>query len=206
MDEVPEIVYLECPDCEDVTAHDVLKGKLGKSSLDATLRCEECNRVSTRVIELPKIIKVKIVVSEGRTSEASEMELESDDLLTVGDEFLLDDGRRARINALELTDGRRVDKAQAPSISTIWTILFDVLNLKVSINDVQKTHAKYIEADPDDEFYVGQTLSFSEMDCVIHSIKIKERLMRRGSTEARNIIRIYGKLKKKSYPVLETEE
>ena len=203
MRETPEIVYFECPDCNDTTVHDVLKGKMGKVTLDATLKCQDCGRVCSATIEIPRELTVKIVVSEGRNSETATLDLESDDLLVVGDEFLLDDGRRVRINALELNDGRRVKKAQAPDISTIWSILFDVLNVKVSINDVQKTHARYVRSEPDDEFYVGQTLSFRDMDCLIHSIKIKERMIRRGTAEARDIVRIYGKLRKKSYPVLE---
>jgi len=203
MREIPEIVYFNCPECDDITVHDVLKGKMGKATLDATLKCQDCGRVFSTVVEIPRVITTKIVVSEGRNSEPTTIDLESDDLLVVGDEFLLDDGRRVRINALELNDGRRVKKAQAPDISTIWSILFDVLNVKVSINDVQKTYARYVRSEPDDEFYVGQTLSFRDMDCLIHSIKIKERMIRRGTAEARDIVRIYGKLRKKSYPVLE---
>lgn len=206
MKEIPEIIYFDCPDCDDVTPHDVLKGKMGKTSLEATIRCQGCNRVFTTIVNIPKIIPTKVIVSEGPDSEITSIDLESDDLLMVGDEFFLDDGRRVKITALELHDGRRPKKAQATEIETIWVIFFDIINIKVSINDVQKTYARYLEAEPDDEFYVGQTLGFGDIDCLVHSIKIKDRMIRRGSAEARNIVRIYGKLRKRSYPVLEIEE
>lgn len=206
MREVPEVIYFDCPDCDEVTAHEVLKGKLGKSSLEATIRCEECRRTFTTIVNLPKILTAKVVVSDGPTSEATSIELESDDLIVLGDEFFLDDGRRVKITGVDVADGRKVKKAQATEVTTIWVVLFDILNIKVSINDVQNTYARYIEAEPNDEFYVGQTLSFGDMDCLIHSIKVKERMIRRGSAEARDIVRIYGKMRKKSYPVLDLEE
>lgn len=206
MREVPDIIYFDCPDCREITGHDVLKGKIGKASMEATLRCQECSRVFTTTLNLPKIIPAKIIVSEGPDSEITSIDLESDDLLMVGDEFFLDDGRRVKITALELSDGRRPNKSQATEIATIWAIFFDVINIKVSINDVQKTYARYLESEPDDEFYVGQTLGFGDIDCLIHSIKVKDRMIRRGSAEARDIVRIYGKLRKRSYPVLDLEE
>ena len=206
MREVPDVIYLECQDCDDITAHDVLKGKTGKASLEATLRCQECNRTFTTTVALPKIIPTKVVVSDGPSSEVTSMELESDDLIVMGDEFFLDDGRRVKVTGIDVTDGRKVKKAQATEVTTVWGVLFDTINLKVSINDVQKTYARYIEAEPDDEFSVGQTLRFGDVDCLIHSIKIKERMLRRGSAEARNIVRIYGKLRKKTYDILDSEE
>lgn len=206
MREVPDVIYFECPDCDDIMAHDVLRGKMGKASMEATIRCQECKRISTTIINVPKIIPAKVILSNGPESETTSMEIESDDLLVVGDEFFLDDGRRVKITALELSGGRRPSKVQATEGLTIWAMLFDTVNIKVSINDVQRTYARFLEAEPDDEFYVGQTLGFGDIDCLIHSIKIKERMIRRGSAEARNIVRIYGKLRKRSFPVIEFED
>ena len=44
------------------------------------------------------------------------------------------------------------------------------------------------------------------MNCFIHAIKTRERLVQHGSAEARDIVRIYGKFSEKSYPVLEFED
>ena len=203
--DLPDQVYSECPECDDVTPHDVLKGRIGRS-FEATLRCQECGRIFQTTIRLPKIVTAKVIVSDGPTSQSTTAELEDDDIVVLGDEFFLDDGRRVKITGLELADGAKVKKAPATKISTIWVILFDEINIKVSINDVQRTHARYIKADPEDEFYVGQTLSFGDMDCLVHSIKKKDRLIRRGSAEARDIVRIYGKFRKRSFPVLDLED
>ena len=206
MREVPDVIYLECPDCDDITAHDVLKGKMGKASLEGTMRCQECNRTFTTTVMLPKIMPTKVIVSNGRTSEPTTVDLESDDLIVLDDEFFLDDGRRVKVTGIDVVDGRKVKKAPATDVKTIWGVQFDVLNIKVSINDVQKTYAKYIEAEPDDEYTIGDTLHFENVDCLIHSIKIRDRMLRRGTAEARDIVRIYGKLRKKTYDILDMEE
>lgn len=206
MREVPEEVYSDCPDCGDVTPHEVLRGKAGKATMEATLRCRECGRVLTTTLGIPRIVPAKVIVSEGPSSRTTSVDLESDDLLMVGDEFPLDDGRRVKITSLELKDGRRPAKAQATDISVIWAVSFDTVSIKVSVNDVQRTHARSLEAGPDDEFHVGQTIGLGDMDCLVHSIKVKDRMIRRGSAEARNIVRIYGKLRRRSFPVLEDDE
>ncbi|MDR2866109.1 MAG: hypothetical protein LBV13_01715 [Methanomassiliicoccaceae archaeon] len=206
MKEVPPEIYFECPDCEDVTLHDVLNGRMGKTSMDATIRCQDCNLTRTTTVQFPKPTDVKIVISDGAVSEISTITLEDDDLLKVGDEFNMDDGRLVKISGLELARGKRVKKARATEIKTIWAIEFDVIDVKVSINDDRRTHSKTIPSSPDDEFTVGNILSFDDMDCLIHSIKIEGRMLRRGSAEARNITRIYGKFKRRSYAVLDLED
>ena len=206
MKDVPEEIYFECPDCDDTTVHDVLKGKMGKSLMDATIRCQDCGLVRTTVVHFPKEIEVKVVISDGSRSVSTSVVLEDDDLLKVGDEFHMDAGNLVRISSLEAADGKRVKTARATEIVTIWAIEFDMIDVKVSINDDRRTHSKIIPSSPDDEFTVGNILSFDDMDCMIHSIKVRGRMVRRGSAEARNIVRIYGRYRKRSYAVLDLED
>ena len=59
---------------------------------------------------------------------------------------------------------------------------------------------------PDDEFTVGNRLELEDMDCFIHAIKTRTKLVQHGSAEARDVVRIYGKYGEKSYPVLDFED
>ncbi|MCL2785667.1 MAG: hypothetical protein FWD81_00380 [Methanomassiliicoccaceae archaeon] len=203
---VPGEIYFECPDCDDTTLHDVLKGKMGKSSMDATIKCQDCGLIRTTTVQFPKQIEVKVIVSDGSESSVTMIMLEDDDLLKVGDEFHMDAGNLVRISALELPGDKRVKTARATEISAIWAIEFDMIDVKVSINDDRKTYSKTVTSSPDDEFTVGNILSFDDMDCTIHSIKIQGRMIRRGSAEARNITRVYGKYRKRSYAILDLED
>ena len=204
--EAPDEIYFECPDCEDITTHEVLKGKMGKNSMDATIKCTECGLIRTMTVHFPKEMDVKVIVSDGSESVSTTMTLEDDDLLKVGDEFNMDAGNLVKISALELKSGKRVKTARATEISVVWAVEFDVIDVKVSINDGRKTYSKTVPSSPDEEFTVGNILSFDDMDCEIHSIKIQGRMVRRGSAEARKITRIYGKYRKRSYAVLDLED
>ena len=206
MKDIPDEIYFECPDCDDITTHEVLKGKMGKSTLEATVKCSECGLIRTTTVHFAKEIEVKVIISRGAESVSSSMTLEDDDLLKVGDEFNTDEGHLLRITGLEAAQGRRMKTARATEIKTIRAVDFDVIDVKVSINDDRRTYARTVPSSPDDEFTVGNILSFDDMECLIHSIKVQGRMIRRGSAEARNIVRIYGKYRKRSYAVLDLGE
>ncbi|MFA5452662.1 MAG: HVO_0476 family zinc finger protein [Candidatus Methanomethylophilaceae archaeon] len=206
MREVPDAIYYECPKCNDLTLHEVLKGKMGKSSLEATLCCEDCKNTFTTTVKFPKIIRTKVVISDGPVSEHIITELEEGDKITVDDEFFIEDGRRLRVCAIELEQGKRVKKALAENVKTLWAQQFSILSIKVTINNNHVSYSRRIEAEPDDEFTIGQTINFPDMDCFVHAIKTRERLINRGDAEAREIVRIYGKLRQKSIPILDLEE
>ncbi len=204
--EIPEYIYIPCPDCDDVTEHDILKGRAGKDNITGTFRCSECGRTFSDSIRVPEILKVKVLFSDGDITETTETELESNEILTVDDEFYLDDGRRVCITHIETEDGKKGRKFQADRIKALWVKQFDILRVKVSVNDGRRTYSARIEAEPEDEFTVGMVVGFEDFDALIHAIKTKDRLLKKGSAEAKDIIRMYGKIRKKRYEVLDLEE
>lgn len=204
--EVPEEVVLDCPDCDDYTTHEVLRGKIGKSTFQGTFRCTECGRTFTDTLKIPKVYKIPVIISNGPESERTFTELEEDERLAIGDEFFLEDGRRVRICSIDLGEGQRKKKALVQEVKFLWTQQFDNLNLKVTVNDNRKSYSRRIEAGPDDLFRIGSVLKLPDMECYIHAIKGRERLHTKGDIEGRDIVRIYGKLKQKTVPILDFEE
>ena len=204
--EVPESIYYECPKCDDDTVHEVLKGRMGKASLEATLRCTECGRTFTTTIVLPREITVPVIISDGPVSEKVSTVLEDDDFIRVGDEFFLEDGRRLRVCSIEQDGDRRVKKSTADKVKTLWCQQFDNLSIKVTINNDRVSYPRRLEAEPDDTFEIGSRLELEDMDCFINAIKTRDKLLHHGIVEARDIVRIYGKYNEKSYPVLDFDE
>lgn len=100
----------------------------------------------------------------------------------------------------------RQKKVLATNVKKLWVKQFDILSIKVSVNDDRKTYSLRVEAEPDDEFVVGTQLEFEDFDCLIHAIKTKHSLVKRGAAEARDITRVYGKIRKKRYDVLDLDE
>ena len=195
MSEMPDTIYNECPDCGDVTEHKILKAKMGNFNVNGTFQCKECGRVFSGVIRLPKEFEVKVLLSDGDLTETTQTMLREDEIVAVGDEFDLDDGRHVQITYIELPDGSRKKKAPATEVKALWVKAFGVLMVKVSVNDYKKTYPMLCEAEPDDEFTVGMFMHFDLWDCVIHAIKTKDRLLRKGTAEARDIVRIYAKIR-----------
>ena len=195
MSEMPDTIYNECPDCGDVTEHKILKAKMGNFNVNGTFQCKECGRVFSGVIRLPKEFEVKVLLSDGDLTETTQTMLREDEIVAVGDEFDLDDGRHVQITYIELPDGSRKKKVPATEVKALWVKAFGVLLVKVSVNDYKKTYPMLCEAEPDDEFTVGMFMHFDLWDCVIHAIKTKDRLLRKGTAEARDIVRIYAKIR-----------
>ncbi|AGI48473.1 putative archaeal Zn-finger protein [Thermoplasmatales archaeon BRNA1] len=194
-DELPDTIVYECPDCRDTTEHKILKARLGNSNVTGTFRCTECGRVFTGTIRLPKPLTVKVMVSTADTTDSTETVLLESEILEVGDEFQLDDGRNVCITQIiDKGMSNKRKKCQATEIKELWVKDYDVLQVKVSVNDNTRTYPMYTEAEPDDEFAVGMMMHFDKWDAVITTIKTKEKLLRRGSAEARDISRIYAKI------------
>lgn len=192
-DDLPDTILYQCPDCADVTEHKILKAKMGRSSVSGTFQCGECGRVFTGTIRLPRKIEVKVMFSDQDVTEVARTVLMEDEIVQVGDEFDLDDGRHVQITYIDNAEGKRRKSCPAPEVKALWVKSFDILHVKASINDYKRTYPMYLEAEPDDEFTIGMIMNFDTWDAVIHAIKTKTKLMRRGTAEARDIVRIYGK-------------
>jgi uncharacterized Zn finger protein len=196
---VPNAIYLDCPQCGERSLHEILKGRIGKKKvLEATVKCEECGRVYTTVIREPEEVSVPVIVSDQGESVRTEVELEANDLLMVGDEFFLDE-THVIITALEQEGAKRVKRSPADLIKTIWAKKFDKVKVKVSVNNIHHTLSKEILALPDEEFLVGDILRFGREEAVISSIKTKHKMIRYEGAAARDIVRIYAKAMRKTY-------
>ncbi len=203
---MPEFIYYECPDCKDVTEHTILKGRMGKDNITGTFQCRECGRVFSDSIRIPREFEVPVLFSDGNITERTQTKLLENEIVAVDDEFYLDDGRRVRVTLMDVEGGARRNKVPATDIKRLWVKQFDVLSVKVSVNDNHRTIPLRIDAEPDDEFAVGMVLSFEDFDAVVHAIKTVSRLVRKGSAEAREIRRIYAKIRPKNYAVMDFEE
>lgn len=134
------------------------------------------------------------MVSTDDTSEKTFTSVMENESPAVGEEFDLDDGRHVAITQIVDVGGAKRRSCPAVRIKELWVKGYDVLKVKVSVNNGKQTVPLYSEADPDDEFAVGMVMNFERWDAEITSIKTKTRLIRRGSAEARDITRIYARI------------
>lgn len=143
---------------------------------------------------------VRTIISRGDVSERISMEISSDWLITVGDEFMHKD-ERLLVTGIEV-GGKRVNSSVAGEIQTLWTKNYDTIDLDVSVNFRGRTKALKITVAPEDEFEVGADMEIDSRPVFIHSIKTENKRMREGTATANEIVRIYctekGRQRRKS--------
>lgn len=204
--EMPDFIYYKCPECDDFTEHTILKARMGNDNITGTFQCRACERVFSESIKIPRQIDIPVLFSDGMVTEKTQTQLEENEIISIDDEFYLDDGRRVCVTFIDTEDGSRKKREIASKIKKLWVKQFDIISVKISVNDNHRTLPFRIDAEPDDEFTVGMILSFENYDAVVHAIKTKTRLVRRGDAEAREIRRVYAKMRPKNYAVMEFEE
>ncbi len=182
---------LICPNCGKEGEHEIVSYKEVKGGTEYLVRCKNCGYTYSIVMKDEKMKDIKVIFSWKGESEVKKYSTFQEDILHVGEEIRVD-GINALITALD-SKGKRIEKAEAKDIDTIWAKRFDKVIVKVSINRGERTISHEITANPNEEFYIGDILEFNKSHAVIHKIKTKERFIHRGGAMAREIVRIYAK-------------
>lgn len=193
--EPPAAVTATCPNCGEDAIQTVLHGRVGEKgaeqTLEATVRCEECGHTHHLLQRSAKDVEVPVVVSTGAQSRRSSVTLGGDEDVSV-DEGVIVDGLNCRITGIESRDGRRVDAAAVKDVQTLWVKEFEEVAVGFAINLGKKTIAKILPSPPEREFTVGEEHVFGRLRVTVHAIKTKERLLKRGTAEAGDVVRIFA--------------
>ena len=192
-------MQLECSKCGAETLHRTLKGRFaGKKKLDMVLKCSECGNVHEERFGLASQVEFRLIISRGNDSERSQMEMRSDWVVSMGDEFMHED-EKLLVTGIE-AGGKRVRSAKADAVETLWTKNYDTIQVHVSVNWRGHTRALMIDTGPEEEFEVGSDIEIDGRSVLVHSIKTHERKMRQGIALARDIVRVYCTDKRSQRP------
>ncbi|MDI9618229.1 HVO_0476 family zinc finger protein [Methanothermobacter sp.] len=189
---------MQCPICGS-KAFRVLKSRTDESRSrkvkHLVLECEECGTVfkDSLVIEKPK--SHRIIISEHGSSYRDEVDLYPYEEVSTGDAITVS-GKLVEITSLELKSGKRVDKATAADVETLWAVSLEApVRVGISVDLHGEVYSRKVEVDRDFEFRVGDVMKIDEHVFKIRSIKTEDGMIRRGSVPAQRIKRVYG------YPV-----
>jgi len=216
--EIPNALYLECPECEDETLHEVLKGRgserAGGLRLSALVKCQQCATIRTVEIKEDAERAVKAILSDEGQSTRCTLSLDPGSVISVGDVIMLggaggsagkdgeggddddvstpEEGLPCLITTIEVKT-RRVPRAKASTADTVWLKRYDKVKVKISVNTGRKTISREIWAAPDEKFEIGDVVAAGDMKLLIHSLNTGGRKLKRGAASARSIRRIYGR-------------
>jgi len=158
------------------------------------MRCADCGTTHPLQKERERLANVRVIVNRDGLSQPYNVNLPAEDDLRVGGELLVDDQAKdvvlAEITSLE-TD-RRVEKATAREVKTVWARAVDNVTLKVSVYNNGVTRPLSTQASGKDVFERGEVL---EMDGIRFQV-IKIKLRGEGfadRAEAKDIVRVWGR-------------
>lgn len=194
----PASISVECPICREETLHEVLSGKMGgkaQAVMDSTVRCRQCGQVHHIVVKCEKPVEIPVIISWLTQSKKSSISLGPGEVVCVEDEIMCGD-EPVLVTAIE-SKGARPRKAKARDIETIWGKRFEKVRVMFSISQAGKSFSEHVLAVPDAEFFVGDMITFGKREVVIHTIKTKGRVLRKGGAPAREIVRVYGNIVRK---------
>ena len=186
-------ITANCPECKDETEHEVIA-----ESRDLLVRCTSCGHHQRLPKERePQALMIKTIVSKEGTSRVCGIEFAEDDECSVDDHLVAecgDDAFGVEITAIESGE-RRVQRAKASEITTLWSRTIEQVVVKISIHDGRKTIPVYMECDGETPFIVNEMYVVSGKRFKISHLKLRDGpLMRKEGwkTVAHRVKRIYG--------------
>ena len=196
----PTSVMVECPTCGEETTHEVLSGRIsGRSSnvLDSTVKCRRCGQVHHVTLKTEKPLTIPVVVSWINSSRRSSLTLGPEEVISVGDEVMCGE-MPVMVTSIETDENVRVETCKARRVGTIWAKRFDKVRVSISVNHHGRTYPDHMVVPPDDEFLIGDIIEVGKRDVVIHAIKTGNRTLKKGSAMARDVVRIYANVVRKT--------
>lgn len=182
-----------CPSCRKTEEHEVLK-----ESHDRLVCCTSCHTVHHIPLEEePEVIRVRTVVSAEETSRVCETEFLAGDECSVGDRLVAEcgtEGVGVQITAIE-TGAKRVERAAAADISTLWARAIEEVLVRISLHDGRKTTPLEVRCPGEEVFTVGETYQLAGRRFHISHIKLRDSgvLRKEGyRTVASKIKRVYA--------------
>lgn len=189
-----DLVDAFCTTCKEETEQEVLS-----ESRDLIIRCTVCGLTSRRPLPPePEPVYVKAIVSREGESFVAKAELMKGEVVEVGDYIVAerDDGEGAGVEIMSLEVGdKRVQKAVAEEINTIWSRAIDEVIVRISVHDGKKTIPMYVACEGDDRFTIDEIVSIDRVRARIDHICLRNGMIqrRKGKYEMANRIkRVYA--------------
>jgi uncharacterized Zn finger protein len=178
-----------CPSCDGQREHAYIK-----SSRSVLVKCEDCGYVHPADLQRTKLSSVKAIVGRGDVSQSYQINMPSDDILCVGKEILIDDGKSDVVLAVitSLETDKREEEAAAFKVRTIWARAIDETVVKIAVSSRGRTKSFHAKYPGDAVFEIGQIGTIENVKYVITKIKTREDGFE-DSAMAKDIVRIWAR-------------
>jgi len=190
MSDEDEGAFSECPSCEEVTDHSIIKRTPQGGGEDFLVKCSTCSFVHKIIIRPPKPVMVNTTLSDGRESLGVEIEVDEDEEISVGDMFE-HEGVTWMVTRIDNNGSRPEKVLSASKISSMWATRSDktIVGITMTIGEISESGK--LECEPERVFSCGTIIDFAESRWRIRAIHTGKGRTLTGSRVANEIRRIY---------------
>jgi uncharacterized Zn finger protein len=182
--------FSECPDCDDVTEHFIIKRTKKGEGEDVLVKCDSCSLVHTVMIRPPKSVMVRTTLSDGKDSFGVEIEVDDDEEISLGDMFEHEE-ITWKVTRMDNADSRPKRTLSASEIFSMWATRSDKTTVGVTMTKGEFSESAKMDCEPDRVFSCGSIINFGEARWRIRAIHTGKGRTLTGSRIAKEIRRIY---------------
>jgi uncharacterized Zn finger protein len=180
----------ECPTCDMVTGHEVLREKKAGSGSDFLVKCDECGSVHTITVREPKSITIPFMLSEGANTVIVHIDIDEDEVLTIGDVFEHGDAHW-EINRLENSKGQTMSHSAVDIVARANAVRSDMVLVRLTLTRGGVSSSDSITVERDTVFKAGSIMEHWEQKWRIRAIHTGAGRTLTGRVDAFDIKRIY---------------
>lgn len=190
------VVY--CENCRAETPHRILRldrtTRLETGHVRGIARCRECRWTHPFESAAAGRVKLTQILSVGRVSERSQIELPAHRSLQVGSGLPGSSGR-IRIQRIDTRDGQQVPSASTDDIATVWVVQDVGAIVPVSIVEGRRTRAARLIVPRRTRYAVGDRVTVASIRLEIVALRARGKTWRRpgDAFDAEEVQRVYGR-------------
>ncbi|MEL0100210.1 MAG: HVO_0476 family zinc finger protein [Euryarchaeota archaeon] len=188
-DEIVENV-VDCPGCNEPCGHEILKEKPVKAGVNYLLKCDECGHVHNYQLREPKPITIPFLLSEGANTVTVKIELDDDEILSIGDIFEYSDASW-EINRIENEENISVSNLISSKVSRANAVRSDVVMVRLTLTMGEYSESDSIFVDRDTVYKAGSIFDYDGVKWKIRAIHTGAGRTMTGSVVAHDIKRMY---------------
>lgn len=179
-----------CPECDDMTAHTVLREKKVGTGADFMVRCETCQGIHTVEFRPPPPVNIPFILTEGPRSERVVLVIDADEEFVLGDVFE-EDEKLWRIHQIETKDEQHPSSSIATDIARITALRTDMVRVKITLTRGEDSQSDVLVVPQESTFTASHLMEYEGETWRIRAIHTGAGRTLRGTVNAPDIKRMY---------------